>query len=269
MTEIYGTFVSRWYVTVLGLVFLWRAISHLGWRRTGLYVLIALGVGILAENASVSFGFPYTGYNFNSALRGKEIFVGNVPLMVPMSYTFMGYFGFAAGRLIASGPRHTRATRPWHEYLLGVVLTVWAVWIMDPVSRLGHRWFLGTVFHYRGPGFWFGLPFGSQLGFTATAAILVGVLAYLTRSEPDRLVARFLDHPHQVAFVTYHGQLLWLSIVALVLGADTLGGSVLLMWVPAAAVTAVLWSRPEPAPVVPAVAESGHVATDEHATVTL
>lgn len=244
MTEIYGTFVGRWYVTLLGLVFVWRASRHLGWRNTGLYTLIALVVGGLAENGSVHFGVPYTGYTFNAALRGKEIFLGDVPLMVPLSYTFMGYFGFAAGRMVASGPRHTRAPRVWQEYLLGLVLTVWAVWIMDPVSRLGHRWFLGELFHYNGPGFWFGLPLGSQAGFTLTAAVLVGVLAYLTRREPDRLVRRFRDHPHQVALVTYHAQVAWLVVVAAVLGADQIAGAGVLMWVPAAAIVAVLWSRP-------------------------
>lgn len=247
MREIYGTFIDRWYVTVLGVVFVWRASRHLGWRNTGLYFVSALAVGGLFENLSVHFGFPYTGYAFNDALRGKEIFLADVPLMVPLSYTFMGYFGFATGRVVASGPRHTRAPRIWQEYLLGVVLTVWAIWIMDPVSRLGHRWFLGTVFHYDGPGFWFGLPLGSQAGFTLTALILVAIPTWMTRAERDRPVVRWLDHPHQVALVTYNAQIAWLAIVAVVLGQDKLGGSALLMWVPAAAITAVLWSR-DPAP---------------------
>ena len=255
MREIYGTFIGRWYVTVLGVVFLWRAVSHMGWRKTLTYTVLALGVGALFENGSVHFGVPYTGYQFNSALRGKEIFIGSVPLMVPMSYTFMGYFGFAAGRMVASGPWRTRARALWHEYLLGVLLTVWAVWIMDPVSRLGQRWFLGRLFHYDGPGFWFGLPLGSQLGFTLTALILVGILTVLTRDDPSMTVARWSDHPHLSALMTYNAQIAWLAIVALVLGADTIGGSALLIWLPAAAVTAVLWSNlrhvdrisPEPA----------------------
>ena len=151
MHQIYGTLVGRWYVTLFGLTFLWRASRHLGWRNTILYAVAAVGIGALAENCSVHFGIPYTGYNFNPLLRHKEIFIGDVPLMVPLSYTFLGYFGFSAGRLLTSGPWQTRARRPWHEYLVGLVLTVWALWIMDPVSRLGNRWFLGTVFHYRGP----------------------------------------------------------------------------------------------------------------------
>jgi uncharacterized membrane protein len=241
--EIYGTVVGRWYVMLLGAVFLWRSSRHLGWRKTLLYMVVAVGVGALAENGSVHFGFPYTSYVFDPRLRSKEIFVGSVPLMVPLSYAFMGYFGFASGRLLASGPWRTRGRRPWHEYLLGLILTVWALWIFDPVSRLGSRWFLGDLFHYRGHGFWFGLPLGSQAGFTLTAAVLLGLLTWMAKDEPDRTIARWRDHPHLVALCTYQAQIAWLAIVAVVLGADEIGGSALLMWVPAAAVTAVAWSN--------------------------
>ena len=246
MTQILGTLVGRWYVSLLGAVFLWRASRHLGWRKTLVYVLAALVVGGLAENGSVHFGFPYTGYTFNPALRSKEVWLGDVPLMVPLSYTFMGYFGFASGRVLASGPWRTRAARPWHEYLVGLVVTVWALWIFDPVARLGHRWFLGELFHYHGGGFWFGLPLGSQLGFTATAAILLAVLTWMTKDEPDVPVARWRDHPHLIALLTYHGEILWLAVVATVLGADEIGGAAALIWVPAAAMTAVLWSNLRP-----------------------
>jgi hypothetical protein len=206
------------------------------------YLVASLGVGILAENGSVHFGFPYTGYSFNPALRGHEIFVGSVPLMVPMSYGFLGYFGFAAGRMVASGPGRTWAARWWQEYLLGVVLAVWGLWIFDPVARLGDRWLLGELFRYRGPGFWFGLPFGSQVGFTGTAVILVGLLVRLTRDDPDLAVDRWTRHPQLVALVVWNLQIAVLAGVAIWLGFDNIGGSALVLWVPAAAVTAVLWS---------------------------
>src|SRR4051812_38715352 len=161
MREIYGTFVERWYVTLFGLVFAWCAVRHLGWRRTLLYTAIAVGVGGLAENGSVHLGFPYTRYAFGDSLRGKELFLGDVPLMVPLSYTFMAYFAFAGGRLLAAGPHHTRARRPWMEWAVALMLAVWALWILDPVSRLGDKFYLGRLFRYAGPGFWFGLPTGS------------------------------------------------------------------------------------------------------------
>jgi putative membrane protein len=243
MDLLIGTVVGRWYVTLFGLTFLWRASRQLGWKRTGIYVAAALAVGIAAENGSVHAGFPYTTYSFNGNLRGDELFVGDVPLMVPLSYTFMAYFAFAAGRLLASGPFRTRAARPWHELLIAWMLAVWAIWVLDPVSRLGDRFYLGELWRYRGPGFWFGLPLGSQVGFAATAGILLAVLHRLDRDAPDEEVPGGVrDHPHLVALITYHAQVFHLAGVAFYLGADTIGGAAVLIWVPAAVITAVHWS---------------------------
>ena len=242
MHEVWGTVVGRWYVTLFGLTFLWCAVRQLGWRRTAVYGLIAVSIGALAENGSVHLGFPYTRYTFNPALRGDELFIGDVPLMVPLSYTFMGYFAFAAGRLLASGPWATRAVRPWHEWLLAWMLAVWALWIVDPMSRLGDRFYLGRVFRYEGPGFWFGLPLGSQLGFAVTSAALLGTLFWMTRAEPWAPVAGLRRHPHLTALITYNVQVLHMAVVAWAIGADELGGAAIIIWGPAVALTAVYWS---------------------------
>jgi uncharacterized membrane protein len=68
--ELAGTIFHRWYVTLFGLAFLFFAVRHLGWRKTLTYGVLAFGVGALFENLSVHFGFPYTTYSFNAALRG-------------------------------------------------------------------------------------------------------------------------------------------------------------------------------------------------------
>ena len=247
MHEISGTLFHRWYVTVFGLAFLWFAVRQLGWRRTLVYGVVAFGVGALAENGSVHVGFPYTSYSFNPALRGKELWVGDVPLFVPLSYTFMGYFAFAGGRLLASGPWRTRARHWWMELALAWMIAVWALWVVDPVSRLGDEFYLGRVFRYRGPGFWFGLPLGSQLGFALTSLVLLAVLFALSRGEPDRAVpGGIVRHPNLGALITWHAQVFHMAVVAFVIGADAIGGSAFLMWVPAALVTAVYWSTLRP-----------------------
>jgi hypothetical protein len=123
------------------------------------------------------------------------------------------------------------------------MLAVWALWVLDPVSRLGDEFYLGPVFRYAGPGFWFGLPLGSQLGFAATAAVLLAVLHLLDRDAPQGAVdGGIAKHPYAIGLLTYHAQVFHLAVVAFWIGADTIGGSALLMWIPAAVVTAVLWS---------------------------
>lgn len=249
MDELVGTVFGRWYVTLFGLTFLWCAVRTMGWRRTVLYTVVAVGVGALAENGSVHLGFPYTRYAFDDGLRGDELFLGDVPLMVPLSYTFMTYFAYASGRLLASGPWRTRAPRRWQEWLLAFVVAVWALWILDPISRLGDEFYLGELFQYEGPGFWFGLPLGSQLGFSLTAAVLLTVLFALTGREPDMPVVDPWRHPHVVALLAYNAQVFHLALVGFWIGgfpADTLAGAAIIIWVPIAAMTAVHWSQLRP-----------------------
>jgi len=70
----------------------------------------------------------------------------------------------------------------------------------------------------------------------------LGILTWIARDEPDRPVDGLRRHPHLSALVTYHAQVFHLAIVAFVIGADAIGASALLMWIPAAAITAVYWS---------------------------
>src|SRR5262245_22528230 len=139
MDAVIGTVAGRWYVTIFGLSFAFLAVRHMGWRKTALYAAMAVTVGVIAENGSVHLGVPYTRYAFDDSLRGDEIFVGDVPLMVSLSYTFMSYFAFAAARLVIAGPRRTRGPMPVLDYLTAVLLAVWALWVVDPISRLGEH----------------------------------------------------------------------------------------------------------------------------------
>jgi len=250
--EIVGTVAGRWYVTAFGVAFVVLARRHLGWRNLAIYSLAALTVGVVAENGSVRFGIPYTRYSFNPDLRGEELFVGDVPLMVSLSYTFMSYFAFAAARLVVGGPRRTRSRLPVLEYLIAVMLAVWALWLIDPVSRLGAHFFLGKLFRYDGPGFWFGLPLGSQLGFALTSCVLVGILTWLMRDEPVEAVETLAGHPRLGALGGYLGQVLFMTGTAFVVArtnpgtalartADALAGSTLVIGLPAVLLTAVHW----------------------------
>jgi uncharacterized membrane protein len=272
--QMIGTFAGRWYVTIFGLVFLMVAGRHLGAKGTAAYTAIAVAVGVVAENGSVLVGIPYTTYTFNPALRGKELWIFDVPLMVPLSYTFLAYFAFATARLVVSGPYTSRGRQPVLEYLLAVTLATWALWIIDPVSRLGRYHMVGELFHYAGPGFWFGLPLGSQVGFFCTSGILIGVLTVMMRNEPRHPVPRLLRHPRLPAMLTYLGEVIFMTVTAAVVAlkenaeiastADSLVGAAMIIYIPMFLVVAVYWrSLPQagssvaPAP-TPTAHELGH-----------
>jgi uncharacterized membrane protein len=267
LEQIVGTVIGRWYVTVFGLVFLVLALRHLGAKRTLIYSAIALIVGAAAENGSVLVGFPYTSYTFNPALRGHELWIVDVPLMVPMSYAFLAYFAFAAARLVVSGPYATRGRQPVLEYVLAVVLSTWALWIIDPVIRLGRYHMIGELFSYNGPGFWFGLPLGSQVGFFCTSAILIGLLSAMMRNETSAPMAGLIRHPRLPALLTYLGEVIFVAGVAIALArreggeiaaiADPLAGASLIIAIPTVLLVAVYWrSLSRPGSAEPAASDS-------------
>ena len=254
MDELWGTLAGRWYVTLFGVTFAVTAVRHLGWRRALAYAVGATVVGIAAENGAVHTGIPYTRYGFSGSLRGEELWVGDVPLMVSLSYAFMGYFAFCTARLVASGPWRTRGRAPVLEFAVAVMLSTWALWVVDPVSRLGEHFFLGDLFAYDGPGFWFGLPLGSQLGFTATSAVLVGLLTWLARDEADGPVPNVWAHPRWPAVGGYLGQVVFMATTAFVVArrvddpaaratADALAGSAVIIYLPMVLLVALRWRQ--------------------------
>lgn len=243
--EIWGTVGGRWFVWVFAAVYVLLGWRLLGWRRLGLYSVVTFAVAVASENASVRFGFPYTRYAFNPALRGDELWLGDVPLFVPASYTFVMFFAFFAARAVAAGPWRRVPRSPWAAYALAVVFATWSTWTLDPVSQRGAVWYLGDLFHYAGGGFWFGLPLGSQAGWLGVSIVLCGVLALLTRDDAQ-VEERPRTNPQLGALAVFAVQVLHVSVVALVIGEHTLGAAGLLIWVPVAAVVAVLWPQLRP-----------------------
>jgi len=236
-----GTFVGRWYVTLFGLAYMVYGTRILGARRLAVYSAIAFAVAVVSENASVVWGVPYTVYSFNQQLRSSELFIGNVPLAVPLSYTFVMFFSFTAARYVAAGPWRSAPASGKAAYALAVVFASWSTWTLDPVSQRGAQWYLGDLFHYAGAGFWFGLPLLSQVGWFLISAALCGVLAWMTPPQASQPIARAVRHPLLPCFITFVVQILHLAVVALIIGETTLGGAGIIIWVPAFAIAAVLW----------------------------
>lgn len=252
-----GTFVGRWYVTLFGLAYLYYGWRLLGARRLGLYSALAFALAAVSENASVHWGVPYTLYSFNQELRHSELFLGAVPLMVPLSYTFVMFFAFAAARYVAAGPWRSAPSSPRAAYCLAVVFATWSTWTLDPVSQRGAAWYLGDLFHYAGSGFWFGLPLLSQVGWMAVSATLCGLLAWLVPPQAPQPVAHPWRNPLLACSITFLVQNLHTAVVAIAIGETELGGAGFIIWLPVVAVAAVLWIELHAALRAAAVAPGG------------
>ena len=86
----------------------------IGWLgdKIGRKKALLASLALLAAGSILSaLAGHYGNHHATGRTRGSELWIGDVPLFVPLSYTFMGYFAFAAGRLVASGPASGRRSR--------------------------------------------------------------------------------------------------------------------------------------------------------------
>ena len=69
-----------------------------------------------------------------------------------------------------------RAPRVW---LMAALFMVMIDMVVDPLSVLGERWFLGKIFWYDPPGPHFGVPISNYLGWYFVAAITIAIFQWL------------------------------------------------------------------------------------------
>jgi putative membrane protein len=184
-----STIALRPYVFVFLLSFLFIAIVNFGLSTTLLFTTLTYGVGLSCEYSSVHNGFPFGLYHYVEATQGKEVWIFGVPLFDTISYTFLAFASYTLALLLCS-PLYRRggdlrvldtwaircSPRVW---LMAAFLMVMVDMVIDPLSVLGERWFLGRIFWYESPGPYFGVPISNFLGWYVVAAISVAIFQAL------------------------------------------------------------------------------------------
>jgi putative membrane protein len=184
-----GTLVLRPYVFGFLAAFLVAGALDLGWRRTLLFASCVLPVAWLAEFSSTRTGVPFGLYHYTGETRGRELFVGDVPLMDPLSFAFLTYAAFCLARAAMRG---RRVPAPGLAVATGLLMMILDV-VIDPVAVRGDRWFLGRIFYYAEEGVYFGVPLSNFGGWVAVGAVGTGM--YLLVSRSGRAAAPLPD-PH-------------------------------------------------------------------------
>jgi putative membrane protein len=138
-----------------------------------------------------------------------------------------------------------RSARVW---LMAALLMVMVDMVIDPLSVLGNRWFLGKIFWYDPPGGHFGVPFSNYLGWYLVAAISIAIFQALD-SRLNRGPAKPLGAMPNVPMRALLGPLLYVGIVAFgitmlfVIRAPTIGWSSVFIFLPALALAAHILTR--------------------------
>jgi putative membrane protein len=189
MELLLSTIALRPYVFVFLATFLTIAIVNFGFRATILFTLLTYAVSLACEWSSVHNGFPFGLYHYVEATRGREIWVFGIPFMDSLSFTFLGFASYTVAILL-SAPLYRRGIdlrvldtwklrRSPRVWLLAALFMVMIDMVVDPLSVLGDRWFLGRIFWYDPPGPHFGVPISNYLGWYFVAAITIAIFQAL------------------------------------------------------------------------------------------
>ncbi len=211
------TFLLRPYVLGFFLVFIVGAFFVFGWRRTLLYFIYAYAVAFIFELCSTRFGFPFGMYIYHiDPTWQKELWVKGIPWMSTLSFVFLTFFCYRLSVfLIPIKPYYWPFTTALAMILVDIVI--------DPISLLGSRWFLGDLYHYPEAGFYFGVPLVNFLGWGLT-----GLVISFPFAVEELFNKREADHYQEywrwdfLLSYTYVGVYLFMAAVAFWIGEDRL-----------------------------------------------
>lgn len=163
MDPILTTTVNRPYVIAFLASYIYIAIRTTNLRWAVLYLIAGYTIAFTSEYLSINHGFPYGWYFYKyENLQGEWLNHG-VPVWDSVSYVFMCFAGLSMATLVQR-PKTKDQTQekngPPQLWSLG--LGLWSAFfttildiIIDPVAHMGSRWFLGDVYYYPDPGFYF------------------------------------------------------------------------------------------------------------------
>ena len=188
---LFSTVAYRPYVFVFFACYLFLAVTHIGWKRTALFSVLAFLVAFVCEwsSAVAATGFPFGLYYYINETSDKELWIAGVPFMDSLSFTFLSYVSWElatmlTGRLQASWRdvqvlNREQASRSWATALLAPFLMMYLDIIIDPVALRGDRWFLGKIYFYPDGGSYFGITLANFLGWYFVCFVILRLFVWL------------------------------------------------------------------------------------------
>ncbi len=242
--RIAGMVILRPYVFAFFAVYLFAAVTRMGWRRTVVFSVVAYGVAFAAELSSTRNGFPFGMYHYIDVTRDRELWISNVPFWDSLSFTFLCYLGWRLGVLVfaplAIRPGdvrvvETRATATsWRVCFTGAFLMTWLDVVIDPLTVHGDRWFLGRMYYYPDGGLYFGVPLSNFAGWFLVGVITIRIFQLWERHRPalPRTGARIVPYSGLLEPLLYLGILAFNLGLTFWIGENLLGTVGLAIYAP-------------------------------------
>jgi len=230
------TVAFRPYVFLFLAISLFSAHRLLGWRRTGLFFGLTCLIAFTCEFSSTRTGIPFGWYHYTGSTVGRELYLGNVPLMDSLSFTYLLYASYCLALfiLLPTCQLSLAARTSWPVFGLSVLFFVLIDMVIDPVALRGDRWFLGRIYYYPEPGVHFGVPLANYIGWGVVGTIALSIYLPLDRRLPP--LEHGDDQPVTAQVLLgcglYCSVLLFIVAVTFWIGEPVLGLAGLLMYLP-------------------------------------
>ncbi len=187
MTSLLITLLHRPYVFLFLISFLIIGILNRGIGRTFLFLFLGFWIAWISEYSSIRNGFPYGWYHYLYQNMPGEIMLGGVPLWDSLSYTFLAYAAYEMACFYLP-PSRGKARMGGATFLM-LALDI----VADPLAVQGDKWFLGKIFYYENPGFYFGVPLSNFAGWLLVALCIFSSYAFLEKKlfysqEPKKYI---------------------------------------------------------------------------------
>lgn len=179
------TLEHRPYVFAFLITFLIFGILQLGLLRTLFFLFSGWIIAFASEVSSIRNGFPYGDYQYIYENLKGELLLWGVPLWDSLSYTFLAYASYATSVFLFSKsspspqPSLSRVEEEikirtsFKVLFLSIVLMTGIDVIIDPLTNMGDRWFLGKIYYYPNGGFYFNVPISNFLGWALVAFTII------------------------------------------------------------------------------------------------
>lgn len=165
-------FTKRPYVIAFLVSYLVIASRAVNIRFVFQYLICGYTIAFLSEYLSINYGFPYGWYHYiYDNLQGEWLNNG-VPVWDSASYVFMCFSGLYLSTWWLRkiwGQKESTKSQFWTIVFVSAVFTTLLDVIVDPVSHQGKDWFLGQIYYYPNPGWYFDITMANFGGWLLTS----------------------------------------------------------------------------------------------------
>jgi uncharacterized membrane protein len=175
------TLMKRPYVAAFFISYLFIASKSVNFRWALIFVPIGFVIAFFSEYLSINYGFPYGWYHYIYENLEGELLLAGVPTWDSLSYVFMTYAGLslASITLYQKAPFKSIKSK-FYLVILAAFFTTLLDVIIDPISHLGEHWFLGKIYYYPEPGFYFDITMANFAGWFITTFLISGAVVFFT-----------------------------------------------------------------------------------------